>query len=239
VKGAIDPLSNFFPFDMDCDGIHSKSVEHVLQFVRAADCGKLTLARQIWNAADAPEVKRLVKRNPLPSRPEFDIPLMRHLLEIKFEQCTLFRDALRDSGDAMLLHSTYASDRVWATGLNFYDVDEHKRCMDNGCSFPGENVHGLLLTELRTRHFGSNCCSSRLPSLLDSLVTAPTQSPSVAVSAHLHQRTKPPSLLDVNVDMRLVMPWFVKHGYCVPSVSVSRPVFVPPFRRVQASRYRV
>jgi hypothetical protein len=73
VKGPRDPLSNFFPFDVDCDGIHSKSVEQVFQLVRAAERKKLTLARQVWGAEDAAEVKRFVKQNPLPSRPEFDI----------------------------------------------------------------------------------------------------------------------------------------------------------------------
>jgi hypothetical protein len=143
---------------------------------------------------------------------------MRTLLELKFEQCRVFRDALRETGNAILLHSTYQSDAMWATGLHHRDVQEHVRCLSSDC-FPGENLHGVLLMELRSKYFGSST---------DAVV--------VPRSSVGHSGQKPPSLLDVVVDPRFVLPWFVKHGYygVVPEMS---HIVKKSFRDAQVNRF--
>jgi predicted NAD-dependent protein-ADP-ribosyltransferase YbiA (DUF1768 family) len=249
VKGANDPLSNFYPCSLDCDGVRTKSAEHVLHLVRAVKGGNFDLAGQIWRSPDAPHVKRAVRECPipLPNDLNFDICLMRNILDTKFEQCVEFRDALRASGNALLLHSTYMADKVWATGLDHRDRDAHVRCLiDTPSGFPGRNVHGQLLMELRAKHFGT--AASPVPVLVSPNLKKPLL------------QMKPPSLLDVRVDERFIAPWLAKHGmippgfchygtdfvhcvpHCPPYIGVphsSHLMSPPPFHRFRPVSYRV
>jgi ribA/ribD-fused uncharacterized protein len=242
VKGKKDPLSNFYPCELVFDDIRYKSVEHFFQFVRAAARQNVSLAKRIWSARDAQLVKYYVKQSGISSDFEFDVRLMRQLLELKFEQCPDFRDALRETRDIPLLHSTYESDLVWATGLDYRDEEQHAAKCLSGENFPGLNIHGALLMELRSKFFGSH-------------VEYDATSPSCVQSDDSPPIAKPPSLLDVKVDSRFIYPWFAKHGYygLIPPSSVQcnsqrisvpfhgRSTFVaaPPFRQSHLGVYHM
>jgi predicted NAD-dependent protein-ADP-ribosyltransferase YbiA (DUF1768 family) len=244
VKGKADPLSNFFPCYIECEGIHAKSVEHVFHLVRAAAGEEVDLAKRIWNAPDAPQVKRIVKNSPIPSPGlNFDVCLMRHLLQAKFEQCAEFREALQASGSLPLLHSTYEADQMWATGLHHGDIDSHRRCLAEGC-FPGQNLHGLLLMELRGKYFGSDCSDYGLPpnvlpdrpSLkLQPLLDVLPSDLNLTMRSVPLLKEKPRSLMDVEVDPCYIMPWYYKHGYFMSHMSQLRT----PFRRSQPTVCRM
>jgi predicted NAD-dependent protein-ADP-ribosyltransferase YbiA (DUF1768 family) len=239
VKGPRDPLSNFYPFQLDFDGIRSKSVEHVFNFIRASEKGKYDLAERVFNAYDAPEVKRLVKKHDISCSPEFELHLMEKLLEAKAAQCPEFVHALRTSGDATLYHSTYPSDTFWATGLCHWDFAVHAECFQDGF-VPGQNLHGCLLMRLRSRladvpPVGSQAAHGWaaespvpvLPLPVKSVPSPPKRLP-LLPSPLLK---KPPSLLDVKVDPRFVMPWYYKHGYFVSPPLHNCTVPVSHFRR--------
>jgi predicted NAD-dependent protein-ADP-ribosyltransferase YbiA (DUF1768 family) len=241
VKGQHDPLSNFFPFQLDFDGIEGKSVEHVFDFIRASEAGNVDLAEKIWKAKDAMEVKRIVKRHNISSSPEFELWLMEKLLEKKAVQCPEFLEALLSSGEAILYHSTYPSDTFWATGLCHWDFAVHAECFQDGF-VPGQNMHGVLLMQLRSR-LGSQATPSGsvfgpgfdVPSPL-ALPTVPfagvASTPQPARARRLLSpllKEKPRSLMDVEVDPRFVMSWFYKHGYFMsPSMCACNTVV--PFR---------
>ena len=71
---------------------------------------------------------------------------MRELLKSKTRQCYSFRKALRSSGTAEILHSTYAgqSEEFWGTGLDHRDMASHGKG-----KFPGKNWLGVLLMDIR------------------------------------------------------------------------------------------
>jgi hypothetical protein len=190
-------------------------------------------------------VKYFVNQSGISSNFDFDVRLMRQLLELKFEQCQNFRDSLRETREIPLLHSTYESDLMWATGLDYRDVEQHAaRCL-SGEKFPGLNIHGALLMELRDKFFGSAAQHD------DVHVSVPCFQSDVSPPPVI---VKPPSLLDVNVDSRFLYPWFAKHGYYglippsvlrnlqrvpMPLPSVCSVVPAPPFRRYRPGVIRV
>jgi hypothetical protein len=234
----------------------------VFHLVRAANCENVGLASRIWTAADAPQVKRIVNEDPIPSPGlNFDVSLMRKLLQAKFEQCAEFREALQASGDLPLLHSTYEADQIWATGLHYMNEGGHSRCLAEG-SFPGQNLHGKLLMELRSTYFGgvsqasvplfpANSRPARdLPSLLDflpsDLTMPPPRSSAIGSAPHPSHRSlfpllkeKPRSLMDVKVDPCFIMPWYHKHGYFMSSMLHTCSPSLIPFRRSQPTVYRM
>jgi predicted NAD-dependent protein-ADP-ribosyltransferase YbiA (DUF1768 family) len=245
VKGQFDPLSNFFPFKLDFEGIRGMSIEHVFDFIRASESGKVDLAKRILEAKDAVEVKRIVKRHNISCSPEFELWLMEKLLEAKAVQCPKFLDALLSSGGATLYHSTYPSDTYWATGLCHWDFAVHAECFQDGF-VPGQNMHGELLMRLRARlcdvpdgslatpsgpSFVQND-DSRTPLALPPLpiVASTPQSLPARRLPSPHLKEKPRSLLDVEVDPSIVMSWFYKHGYVMSPPMYASSSIVPPFR---------
>lgn len=143
VKGANDPLSNFFTFRFLIDGIKFNSLEQAYQYFKAVKCFQFQLAQRILNARSSAECKKLAKFLHLPSVVTHS--LMSMLLREKYLQCSRFRHALRVSGDKELLHSTYPADRSpYCTGLHFRDIERHR-----SRDFSGLNHFGRMLMNLR------------------------------------------------------------------------------------------
>ena len=145
VKGHQDPLSNFFLCDIPFKGEVFRSTEHALQVHRARRFGLHHLARKIAEAGSALEAKHLSRPFAKYSLKSDDVKLMKQLLAVKRDVCSPFRKALRESVGMKLIHSTYHNvDLFWASGLHF----RNKRDAALG-RFPGKDVLGKLLTELR------------------------------------------------------------------------------------------
>lgn len=145
VYGYKDPLSNMYPFNFLYNGILFNSVEQCYQFLKARFQGNLQLADQILWAPSSLVAKKLSKH----LRPSTDSErnsarrVMERLLDQKAHQCPAFRDKLRKSGTAALIHSTYPSDKFWASGL------KHDHPDPVPTDLPGSNVFGELLMALR------------------------------------------------------------------------------------------
>lgn len=142
--GKDDPTSNFFMFDFHFENEQFKSTEHcyLSKICLPFDAN---LARQIKEAEHAGLAKELSKRipKPPPGSPEWEnrVKLMRQILRSKLHQCKQFRDALRKSNGTRIVHSTYESDKFWASGLHFRAIIPR--------DLPGKNWFGVLLTEMR------------------------------------------------------------------------------------------
>lgn len=144
VHGFTDPLSNMYPFRFRFyHPVPFKTLEHCYQYVRAINQDSYDLAEKIRSAANGAEAKKLSRQlfASASSCRDDDVQLMEELLQAKAEQCFSFRKALRDSKSAPLVHSTYPSDKFWASGLHF---------RDNASRYPGKNIFGSLLEKLRS-----------------------------------------------------------------------------------------
>lgn len=146
VKGFSDPLSNMYQFDFKHGDVRTTSVEHTYQYQRATDQNLPDLARQIASAHHAGAAKKLSKFLSRPDDRQRDLDYMRELLESKSRQCSSFRQALRSSGTASILHSTYPgkNEEFWGTGLDHRDKARHGKG-----EFPGKNWLGVMLMDIR------------------------------------------------------------------------------------------
>lgn len=145
VYGYRDVMSNMFQFDFWYNGVLFNSVEHCYQFLKARYQKNFLLAEQVRRAKSSIAAKKLSRqlRDATDAERESARNLMKRLLREKFNQCAPFRDELRKSGANMLIHSTYAKDTFWASGLR------HDQPGPIPSRLPGKNVMGCILMELR------------------------------------------------------------------------------------------
>ena len=144
--GERDPLSNFFYSPIRYKNQDYFSVEQGYHHIRAVNAGDNALASAILNSSTSYEVKQLSKNLPrrLVNTQEMDddVNLMRSLLQAKARQSLVMREALRKSTGKTIVHSTYPNDKFWASGVHFKQTE-----FPNG--FPGRNMHGVLIMEVR------------------------------------------------------------------------------------------
>jgi ribA/ribD-fused uncharacterized protein len=145
VKGKEEPLSNFYGFNFFYNGLRFRSLEHAYQCLKATRLDMRVLADRIRLAPTPLMAKRFASA--LPRIPQSELyDLMKELLLAKAEQCYSFRKKLRATTGA-IYHSTYRNvDTYWCTGLNYWDIPNHRRG-----SFQGMNMLGRLLEEVRER----------------------------------------------------------------------------------------
>lgn len=146
VKGRWDPLSNFYMHDLPLDDDIFKAGEFALQILRSRRFRKQALERRIAAAETALQAKHLSRSISQFCCREEDAVIMERILEAKRDSCRAFRDALRESGDQHIVHSTYANvDLFWGSGLHY------KNTKDAAAGrFPGQNVLGQLLMKIRS-----------------------------------------------------------------------------------------
>ena len=145
VQGHKNVCSNFYPFVFTFGDVEYKSVEHAYHHVRALSQNKIDLAEKILSAKHAGEAKRLsggLDRSRLDT--EEDERNMRKMLSAKVDQLPSFREALRASKSARLVHATTPSDKLWGAGLYSTDTKGAQKK-----TLPGENLHGVMLMEVR------------------------------------------------------------------------------------------
>ena len=138
-------FSNFFPCNIEVDGITFPSVEHGYQWYQAKDANLEDLAEQIKNAPHAGKAKKLSKSIPREFRDNWEkinIEKMKTLLKAKVAQVPAFEAALIESSGSILAEST--PDRFWASGLSNEDTEK-----TNPQTWPGLNKLGHLMMDIR------------------------------------------------------------------------------------------
>ena len=126
-----------------------KSAEHIYQYEKCSTLVNNTLAKKVMETNTAAEAKMLVKFNL--SVDELDlnvwnsvnIEIMESILKAKAESYPLFKSALLESGDSLLVEAT--SDRFWGCGMSPSNVKNTQKNF-----FKGENKLGELLMKLRS-----------------------------------------------------------------------------------------
>ena len=147
VQGANDPLSNFFMCRVPApDGITYKSTEHALQCYRARSLGvEQDVLHKVMNAPSGVEAKYASRPFAAFCVRDDDAITLYELLKCKRDNCLAFREALRNSMDCELVHSTYTNDGLyWGSGLDHRDVENAAKG-----NYRGKNVLGKLLMKLR------------------------------------------------------------------------------------------
>ncbi len=97
-NGEGNPLSNFFRVSLNFEGHQHDSAEHAYQWFKAMYCKRPKLAQAIMQAPIPLHAKQIAKKlRSAPLLEEFrkiKVQVMARLLEHKFVQCQLFRQAL-------------------------------------------------------------------------------------------------------------------------------------------------
>jgi ribA/ribD-fused uncharacterized protein len=132
-------LSNFYPSMLTWEGITYPTAEH------AYNAGKTTARYLRYALAEAPtpqKAKRLGRGMDL--RPDWEdarFDVMRAVLHAKFTCHPKRIEALRSTGDAVLIEGNRWHDQVWGDCY----------CGRQKCTEPGVNNLGFMLMELRTQ----------------------------------------------------------------------------------------
>lgn len=122
-------LSNFYPVEIEYQGIEFPSVEHAFQAAKS-----MSLAERRLFLGITPEAAKRLGRT-VKLRNDWDVAkvyVMRELLFIKFQQVR-FKELLLGTGDALLIEGNDWDDIYWGI-----------------CDGKGQNTLGKLLLELRT-----------------------------------------------------------------------------------------
>ena len=115
VKGASDPLSNFFLCSFTFMGQRFRSVEHAYQYEKARFSGLDGLTERIRNCNSAYSAKMLGQEVPRSTSWEsLNFNLMNQLLKLKWEQVPYFRNELLAAKGMEIVHPV--SDIFWGTG---------------------------------------------------------------------------------------------------------------------------
>jgi ribA/ribD-fused uncharacterized protein len=129
-RGARFFLSNFYPVDIEWNGMRFPSSEHAFVAAKCQNPADIALVQLCPTPGEA---KRLGRKIQL--RPDWDkvkVDVMRDILQVKFRVPEL-RAQLLATGDEPLVEHNWWGDRFWGM-----------------CDGVGENMLGKLLMELRT-----------------------------------------------------------------------------------------
>ena len=152
-KGYHHPLSNHFPCKLSVYGKVFKSAEHAFFWRMASEMGKLDLAKDIQDAVHAGVAKKLSKsiaeEKVRWKWEDENLDVMKHILEVKFQQCEQFKECLLENHDNVLAEATPSL--KWATGMSPW-VTEHTAPE----YWPGRNLLGALLSDLSQKLSGDH-----------------------------------------------------------------------------------
>lgn len=131
-------LSNFYPAEVEFDGIRFPSVEHAYQWAKNPT---QTFADQILSGNES-DAKRLGNNVRLPDDwEERKLGIMWHLLQQKFKLDSPLGDKLLATGNQELVEGNWWHDTFWGRC--------HGRCRKGHPTPEGENHLGRLLMQLR------------------------------------------------------------------------------------------
>ena len=152
-NGANTPFSNFFP----CNVIYQKqsfhNIEQIYQWVKSIDIGNNYIASEIWQLTDGYAIKNYSNKLLLPTveqwRTRRGVTLMLELIELKYDQVQVFKNACHESGHPLLLETT--TDKFWGVGCRCHEAN-HKDIM----AFTGHNLLGLIIMFVHDKSMGKD-----------------------------------------------------------------------------------
>ena len=140
-------LSNMFEASMQVDGITFPTVEHYFQWSKAKMFGDAEIEKKILATASPKSVKSYGKKVKEFKKEEWEAKkdnVMKIALKAKFTQHPELRKKLQETGTRPLAEAN-PRDKYWGIGTSS-DTSKAK----DPSKWPGKNVMGKLLAELRT-----------------------------------------------------------------------------------------
>ena len=142
-RGKHDVLSNFYPCTIRVFERTFASSEHAYQFMKAMSHGKVNVAKDIIQARNACEAKRLGKRVITERVWETErLEVMRQIIRRKYECVPRYRHELMKA--ELIIVEAVPGDNFWSCGLSKEEVGWW-----NPENWPGKNIMGNLHMELR------------------------------------------------------------------------------------------
>ncbi len=145
-KGHTCVMSNMYACPIKYLGKDFSSTEHAYQWKKAVDIGSDDIADLILKARDGYAAKTLSHQLDRGKVTQWkltsSVNVMKELINCKFNQVKVFRDACLDSGDAILMEATW--DYFWGIGLL---ADQARNCKKE--RIPGKNVLGNIIMKVR------------------------------------------------------------------------------------------
>ena len=150
-KGPACELSNMYSCSVVFRGKQYASLEQAYQYTRAHEIGEIQIAGELLVCQDGFRAKILSKELDKTKQARWNqsnsIPVMKELLEAKFNQVSSFKATLLNSESSFLMEATL--DTFWGIGMK---KEEAINCSIS--DLPGRNVLGWLLMALRGKHSG-------------------------------------------------------------------------------------
>ena len=143
---AKSPLSNFYPSKFSEASIVFQSVEHYISYKKAMFFNDTRLAEEILKTEDPLKAKLLGKKVRNFNAKEWSQQqclIMREGLSCKFSQNMALKDELAATRNMTLVEAN-PHDKFWGAGISIYDDK-----LQDPTSYPGKNMLGKLLAELR------------------------------------------------------------------------------------------
>lgn len=142
-QGERDVLSNFYPCKIHLWNKTFASSEHAYQFEKALYSNKVDSALKIMESPNARSAKRLSKEISTDEAWQANrLNIMREIIRAKAKYVPEFREALLSS--EKVIAEAVPRDMYWSCGLSKSEVKTTPQK-----DWPGENVMGQLLMELR------------------------------------------------------------------------------------------
>lgn len=128
-SGEYDFLSNFYPVDIEYEGLIYPTSEHAYQAAKTNDIDSKIKIQKCYSAGSVKKMGRFVE-----IRDDWEavkIDVMREILRLKFSNLRL-KQMLLDTGDKYIEETNTWGDRFWGV-----------------CNGTGKNVLGNLLMQIR------------------------------------------------------------------------------------------
>ena len=152
-KGHLCVMSNMYPCSVYYKDRCFSSSEHAYQWEKARGVGALDVAREIIEAEDGYVAKKLslsLNKDLVDEwRCKHAVKIMKTIAQAKFDSVEEFRKEMIDSVGMYLIEATV--DTYWGAGF-LRDVAAYCRPQ----YWPGENVMGRILMEIRDRYLGES-----------------------------------------------------------------------------------
>lgn len=128
-SGRYNWLSNFFPCDIELDGLWYNSVEHAYQAAKSLDINERNKIRECKFASEAKRIGKTISLRA--DWEDIKLEIMENLLKQKFNNKYL-KNLLEDTGTQELIEGNWWHDTYWGE-----------------CNGVGHNMLGKLIMKIR------------------------------------------------------------------------------------------